>query len=463
MPAGVGLYDPARSPTLIEAFVPERGLTLNGAGTVTKVGSPPNITIGGEAVRPVDMRVEILGAGALGAATARWSEDGGASWTAFTIDTPVTFGSTGYSATFAAGGYTVGMSWSWYSTVTAWTGIKGRAITQGLLAAKPMLIPKGLVVPSMLDGSNLSTANWTKTNLTATSTTITDTVDAGPVLHTLNQIVPGASESGQPVKLAFDVKNIAGDGGIFVTFVWPFTVYFNSVTGAFSGATAAVISYSAVSLGAEGWRVSIVGIPAGNSMLIYTTQGGAYSYQGSGAQTRQITNVTLTPGYDAYNDQPMLDFPVGCSLASASWSSIPQPVTICAVWQFAGAAANTQVFGAPAGGEFSLRGNATNVYLNAPSSSSPAGAAWNNAKRMSIITVDGANSSVRELTGGTDVTYPLSAAGAGAMASFALGSGATYGSTGRVRAGDFYIFSGQLSAAEEANIIGFLKRKYGAF
>jgi hypothetical protein len=87
----------------------------------------------------------------------RWSYDGGATWTTVTTAASVVLGSTGVTATFAAGTYATDNVWTFdplCSALTDTTG-NGYTATQGTEAQRPKIEPDGLT----LDGDDDNLAN----------------------------------------------------------------------------------------------------------------------------------------------------------------------------------------------------------------------------------------------------------------------------------------------------------------
>lgn len=99
--------------------------TASTQGAITKSGAGPTITVSGAAATGhYLMRIEITTGGVLGTSQFRWSIDGGSTWLASAIATPVsgthelstaTF-ATGITATFPAGTYVLNETYSWTST-----------------------------------------------------------------------------------------------------------------------------------------------------------------------------------------------------------------------------------------------------------------------------------------------------------------------------------------------------------
>lgn len=90
-------------------------------GSITRVGSSgPAISVAGPPSRAALMRVEITTGGTVGVAVFRFSEDGGSTWVLSGIVTAATvlLGTTGITATFPAGTYVSGETYSWTASVT---------------------------------------------------------------------------------------------------------------------------------------------------------------------------------------------------------------------------------------------------------------------------------------------------------------------------------------------------------
>lgn len=127
----VGVWDrtrwrnPKRIAGLVMWLVASRGVTL--AGTPRATGTtPPVVTLTGQLEQSIALRVEIQTTGARGAATFRWSVDGGTTWVQQNQVTAATFlmGSTGITLNFPAGTYTNDNVF--VGTVASWNDQSGR-------------------------------------------------------------------------------------------------------------------------------------------------------------------------------------------------------------------------------------------------------------------------------------------------------------------------------------------------
>jgi hypothetical protein len=94
--------------------------TAGANGTITKVGTGPDLTATGEPAGVYAMKVEITTSGGRGAGVFRWSDDDGATWEAETVtiaaDGIHTLGTTGITATFADETYVDDETYSWATT-----------------------------------------------------------------------------------------------------------------------------------------------------------------------------------------------------------------------------------------------------------------------------------------------------------------------------------------------------------
>ena len=93
-------------------------VTAEGPGART----PPTLTAAGTATGSYEVELEILSSGALGAATFRWTDDAGASWSGTeTVPGGGTFAlpGTGVTVTFASGLYEVGDAYAFDTTASA--------------------------------------------------------------------------------------------------------------------------------------------------------------------------------------------------------------------------------------------------------------------------------------------------------------------------------------------------------
>jgi hypothetical protein len=116
-----------RTQTTIPATIGPVQATFSGDGTlsaVTKSGAGPTITVAGNPSGAYVFRIEITTAGVLGTSRFRWSIDGGTTWAASALPTPVGNThlldapgvTTGITATFPAGSYVLSEHYDWTST-----------------------------------------------------------------------------------------------------------------------------------------------------------------------------------------------------------------------------------------------------------------------------------------------------------------------------------------------------------
>lgn len=89
-------------------------------GDVVQAGAGPAVTAAGTPDATRDFVVEITTGGALGVGQYRWSKDGGQTWdeSGLTLAASDVLGTTGITASFAAGTYVIGTRYSWGTGLT---------------------------------------------------------------------------------------------------------------------------------------------------------------------------------------------------------------------------------------------------------------------------------------------------------------------------------------------------------
>ncbi len=165
---GVGAFPwtPARlSPTIW--CQPDVGLAGSAMGAVTAAGtSPPTVTLSGVPAAALALRIEVKLGGSLGAASFRWSVDGGRSWAAQGVLTgaSVALGSTGVTAAFGVGPYTSD------NTYTSTSDASGCVDSSG--SGNPFVASGGSNPVATLNGVNglLSLTSTSSTYITQTIT-----------------------------------------------------------------------------------------------------------------------------------------------------------------------------------------------------------------------------------------------------------------------------------------------------
>jgi hypothetical protein len=142
------------------------GATLRATGT-----SPPAVTISGTPTAQAGLHIEIdsvAGGTGLGQATFKWSTNNGTSYvaTGVTTSASVALGTTGITASFAAGPYNVDNKWD--ITVAQWSDQSGNAnhATQTTTANQPKFSLAGYGGYSAVDWGTGTTFGFTTPSLT---------------------------------------------------------------------------------------------------------------------------------------------------------------------------------------------------------------------------------------------------------------------------------------------------------